>query len=1277
MSGARERTFVLLFFLLAGGKLDVDAQTAVNRTVHYTLCGLDCQNTDESLETIAANCTEGQEVYIDILASHVYLNSRISFYGSHSLTINGNPNSSTSIHCMQGNNRSDAGIRFENVSSLTLSNLILTNCGSLTRFNGTLSYISALTMLYCENMNIQNMAIVKSQGIGLTILHHQKGIVRIIGSNFTENKYEKHYHYIYGGGGVYIGTFHKWSSSPISFEFEHCIFANNVAYTRYYHSFYTDEFGVPRTGYGQGGGVFIDTTETIHDNMVVSFTNCLFWQNVAFLGSGLSVSIGKGNKPAIVKVKDSIFHSNGCDHHNTTNSSIGGGAYLGFKSKNTAGSQYILQNVTFTENCAEVGGGIYFYSHTQNSKNCSLLFDSCKFEGNKAHIGSAIDLTPYWLSTEHVNIVTVFKNCTFINNTVFVNYYQPHDPQRILGIGTIYSSLYDIKFEGKNHFESNRGTPVYMVNCIADFTRSSVTFKKNRGIRGGAIALIGTSSIKVGPMKEYLFMNNEAYYQGGAIFTQMIDTHDFTVSRSCFIQYFVGDQQVRNNSWNNNITFIGNKAPLGPAIFTTSLHTCQQINECRHYKTLNASNVFSSRGIHINEAKVATEGAQLQRKYTKLHMIPGKQNNHGVTIIDDTGNEVDEPLRANTVSRGNGVMLDPALSSYVGEKLQLRGKPGEMASLFLHAVSTRQTFTILEVELEDCPPGFKLEADRCVCNANEYFGFIDYCDNDKFQTYLTPGLWAGLISSQEIATGICPHSFCSYSQSNTDDDTIMPGIPLPLNSSDLDKTVCGKTRTGILCGSCRPGYVVHFHSPKYLCKLVAPNICKGGWFFYILSELVPVTMVFIIAIAFNISFTSGAVNGFILFSQVLLSLNIDASGILKFPNQKKITEGYQLIYGFLNLDFFTTETLSFCLWSSATALDMLAFKYFTIVYAFSLVMLVIWLMNKCGGRCFGKWCRITKVKSSLIHGISAFLIICYSQSILLSYSLLSIAEVQPREGSNTRISKRVWLDGNMTFLSRSHLPYALPALLFLFTIGIFPPILLLAYPLSNKALTLFGFEEAKLVTYISRKLRISYLKPLLDCFQSCFKDNLRFFAGLYFLYRWIAPVVHSISSCLGTAYITTEILLILILAIHAFCQPYTKRVYNMIDTVLFTDLLLINSITCIHYYLFQSRENQNTVNTKVARIAIIQAILIYLPFITMLACMLLFGLRRMYSSYYYKQYRNQSSRNITLSNSFMKLRARVNSKELLDDNESYFNEQELDDTSYNRFEDSGDKLEMY
>ena len=1202
------------------------------------------QNPNESLEHISTLIAENntrKDIQINIKSLQTHLTKEIVFKNLRSLTISGESNSSVVINCTHSASAGNAGIAIDNVTNLTVKYLVLINCGSELHMRQNKTYYSALIVMSCGHTYVTNTVITESQGIGLTILKHQQGTVHISWSNFTKNAIQDGDN-VFGGGGIYIGEFRqKYSSGLLTFELKHCIFEQNVAHTRQYYSFYTNEFGEGKTGRGQGGGIFIAFESNLDSHMSVSISGCKFIKNWAFIGGGLSVKIGRGGKkltiPKItVAIENSLFESNGCD--NTTNTSFGGGIHLSYHWINSTGCEYKVRNVNFTDNCAEFGGGAFFYSDRHNTEQNSLIFDSCMFEKNNAHIGSAIDIASKIFMLRHSSnlaTVPVLKDCTFLENHVFIKLEsQEAQGTAAAGIGTVYASQCDIRFEGENHFENNLGTAVYVIDGVADFSNSSATFDSNQGIRGGAIALLGASTMIVGPNREYMFCNNSARYQGGAIFSQIIDTHDFTLSRDCFIQYDNGNNRsITAPYWNNSIIFHGNRAPVGRTIFTTSLNPCLFVNNnsdtSPFYITVPVSDVFSIRGIEINESEVATEGARLLSEQNKLHPIPGKRFEHGVMVVDDTQTNVrNEPLRVNIGRGHDSVKLDSSQSLYVGEKILLKGKPGEKAHLYLQTVSTRQSYIGLSIEIADCPPGFKLENDsECVCNSKEHYGLLE-CDRD-FYSVLSPGLWIGIIPDEntcntELVTSVCPRTFCDYNNTFADEETIASVVKLPPNHSDLERAICGMKRKGVLCGICTPGYTTHYHSPDFQCKSVDHTLCKVGWLFYIVSELVPVTVLFITVIAFNISFTSGAVNGFILFSQILLSLNIDASGIIRFPRQKEVTQGYQFLYGFLNLDFFTIDRLSFCLWNKATALDMLGFKYITIVYALSLVVLVIWFMNRCGGRCLGRWWRITTVKSSVIHGISAFLIVCYSQCITVSLSLLNRAELWRKVNSNLNISVRVWHNGNMTYFGLSHLPYALPALLCLLTVGILPPFLLIFYPLFNKVMAFFGFEESKFMHFVSQKIPISKIKPLLDTFQGCFKDNLRFFAGLYFVYRWTAPFVNSVTSSLGTAYITYEICLILILALHALFQPYQKQVHNVIDTLLFTNLLLINSITCIHYYLFQSQENRHTVKEKIVDTAAVQLTLIYLPLFIVTLYLLVIGSKHTYR-FYRRRNGNQSA----------------------------------------------------
>ena len=112
-----------------------------------------------------------------------------------------------------------------------------------------------------------------------------------------------------------------------------------------------------------------------------------------------------------------------------------------------------------------------------------------------------------------------------------------------------------------------------------------------------------------------------------------------------------------------------------------------------------------------------------------------------------------------------------------------------------------------------------------------------------------------------IYTLLCVQGICSTSSKFLQVSTL-----LPPEGRHLMHFMCSQ-RKGVLCGFCSDGLSVYFHSRDYHCG--SESLCSYGLLFYALSELLPVVVIFTIIIFFNISFTSGNVNGLILFSQAL------------------------------------------------------------------------------------------------------------------------------------------------------------------------------------------------------------------------------------------------------------------------------------------------------------------------------------------------------------------------------------------------------------------------
>ena len=672
------------------------------------------------------------------------------------------------------------------------------------------------------------------------------------------------------------------------------------------------------------------------------------------------------------------------------------------------------------------------------------------------------------------------------------------------------------------------------------------------------------------------------------------------------------------SNWSANVTFKENRAKddtSGHSIYSTSLRPCQLMFHSNGSKTLlNTSQVFTRRGFTFadNGTHVATEAVNLNTTARSLlEIIPGEKYSLGITATDELHHVTNTSFWGTIITPNNSdVKLDSSVSTLITDTITVRGRPtsGNL-TLQLHMASPTQSFVNLSIKLLECPPGFVLDniTFKCVCNPDAHVGIFQ-CNVDTFKSYLLPGYWAGFIniklcrhdvSECELVTSVCP--FCDV---NTSDYKV---ILYDSTLEQLDRTVCGEFRTGVVCGKCQENYTVHFHSPGFRCKPLEPAGCKFGWIFYFLSEIVPVTGFFITVLILNISFTSGAVNGFILFGQLLVSFDLSARGVIgvidtTLPSIGRARQAYQILYGVLNLDFFNAESLSFCLWRSASALDMLAVKYITILYTVLLIIVVIYILNMCarGGRWCGRCCRITTIRTSVIHGISTFLMIAYSQCISVSLRLLLPVHIHGANGS-FQPHTRVWLNGNIEYFSKEHLPYAIPAVTCLLTIGVLPPTVLLAYPLINKIASILGIDEWNCIAVITSLSSSSSFKPFLDSFQGCFKDNFRFFAGVYFLYRWTVLLAQMNTIDFSTYYTFVGGILLSMLVLHTVCLPYVKRVHNIIDALLFGILIMINSLLSLNFRRITSPESSYR---PTVRPAIMQVVLSFLPVATMAVCVI-------------------------------------------------------------------------
>ena len=122
---------------------------------------------------------------------------------------------------------------------------------------------------------------------------------------------------------------------------------------------------------------------------------------------------------------------------------------------------------------------------------------------------------------------------------------------------------------------------------------------------------------------------------------------------------------------------------------------------------------------------------------------------------------------------------------------------------------------------------------------------------------------------------------------------------------------------------------------------------------------------------------------------------------------------------------------------------------------------------------------------------------------------------------------------------------------------------------------------------------------ILDSFQNPFKDEYRFFAGFYLLYRALILTVRVNAQSFLNSYAAIELTLGSITVLHAVFQPYKKRVHNIIDLLLFYNLAFLNGIVQYTYTSF----TEETIIRKKGGTILFWTTLELLLLLTPLVCM--------------------------------------------------------------------------
>ena len=443
----------------------------------------------------------------------------------------------------------------------------------------------------------------------------------------------------------------------------------------------------------------------------------------------------------------------------------------------------------------------------------------------------------------------------------------------------------------------------------------------------------------------------------------------------------------------------------------------------------------------------------------------------------------------------------------------------------------------MNISVTDCHLGFVYDTQNNVCACYNSSGDNEIvCNISNGTACVKTGYWYGQIDNNDncnvsnatcTAAFPCPFGYCNYTVSSMCPTQSCPDHKFYclLNKSSDD--LCLYNRGGTLCSICKEGYRLSFDGIRCFRE---EKCHSGSVLLYILIFILfwaLLTIIIVIVTKLNLRIGSGQLYCLVFFFSVLQYF---VRGT--FPST--LLYVVELIFtGFMQLDPKMLGLFEVCLkYSNINNLHYTALCCINPLYLMLAIGLLICISSKCPKYAYFN------------HNNGAVNMICIViYLVFISLTQTSLSLLAPVRYPSHHDKVYVALEPNVTYFDpKTHLSYAVFAILIqLFLVVPFLSLLLFAPWLIKIKI-----------------LNLTRIKPILDEYQACYKEQYRSFAGFYLSSRQLIFLISLFPISMTTYIYILQILSILLLSIHCLVQPYTSLWLNVLDGFLILDLVLLS-----------------------------------------------------------------------------------------------------------------------
>ncbi len=626
-----------------------------------------------------------------------------------------------------------------------------------------------------------------------------------------------------------------------------------------------------------------------------------------------------------------------------------------------------------------------------------------------------------------------------------------------------------------------------------------------------------------------LFKRNKAKNYGGSVYRY---SHDYSTDQ-CFFR-IVESSAVENIT----IRFLNSNATFGSDIFNNNLDECQVVinnqSSISGYEYLLIKNEILSYASPPRQLCLLKNGSYNCSVTSEIFSSPpGKSLNISAVVVG-----------ALQIS----VPTDTILHKLIGNRPVSIVRKYDKESTYQQNTSFQFSFytqytdisfpfeiypiekrdkdksLLIDVFIENCPPGFQLIAEQCTCEENINTFKDAECNIDSGLITFPKGHWIKIIKNNSVYKGFrystnCPAKFCVSHKT----------IWLNFSSLNLDQPQCQPNRAGVLCAACKESYSLTLGDLD--CAL-----CEDKYISLLLVFMAAGIVLVALLLILQVNVSTGTINGLILYANLV---NIHRERI--FPPNTKSSPLLWFI-SWINLDF----GFSSCFYNGLNN-----YWYTWLQFVFPLYLWLLTLLVIICSRYFKMFRAL--LGSNPVAMLATIILLSYTKLLQVSLQILDYRVIHYSFNNSTTY---VWkLDPTQLYRG--------PGFLFMATFALSLLVLFLA---PYNLLILSGY---KLQAYSNRKglQWLNKLKPFLDAYYAPFTRNGRFWPGLLLFLRAcvLTSNIASLESRKDVTLIITAILFTLAISLFFYtCSIYENKYINILEiSYIINSIILIIGTYCI------------------------------------------------------------------------------------------------------------------